>query len=42
MGEMKTKNKKENDFQEQLNALQSQFEQADITIDELLYTNVFF
>jgi len=31
---MNTKNKKENDFQEQLNVLQTQFEQEDITIDE--------
>ena len=31
---MKTKNKKENDFQEQLNVLQTRFEQEDITIDE--------
>ena len=34
MGEMNTKNKKENDLHEQLNELQSQFEQEGITIDE--------
>lgn len=34
IGEMKTKNKKENDFQQQLGILQSQLEQSSITIDE--------
>jgi len=34
---MNTKNKKENDFQEQLNVLQTQFEQEDITIDEFFW-----
>ena len=42
MGEMNTKNKKENDLHEQLNELQSQFEQEGITIDEFSHELLYY